>query len=579
MENAILIPGNNIEETITPQEEEKYLLIDNHLSEFYDSPEAVRSNLGVVSQASFDEFEAKVNNTTSQLDKDLTEHINDYNDPHKTITKVDEKLKSYIKLDGSIKFTKPQSGVDPTQDSHLATKKYVDDKINILSNEEDPYEILPQVDEKLKEYIKSDKVYIKEQTYTQKEVDNKLSSYVKTDGSTPFKAPQVGVTPTSTNHLTTKNYVDSALYSHKTDSNAHNIDDTISNKLKNYYTKSQVYSKGETYSKSEITSKINQSVDTRVKMGISSYTENVNKQLEYLNSQPYVKADGTVPFTAPQSGVNATKDEHFITLQQLKKALSNVEYTWITSGPVESTVGHIEDNTEVPAVMTFQEVCDAIFYGKGVTLEIPDYIKTQKEFPIILCVRGSSSLVESAKVYQNDKLIKELIGDDFTAGCVTINGEPTTVDATIRFEVSFTNGSFHEVSATTKCYLPVFVGLLPVYKAAKDVTTEYLEQLQREDLKGTQNRFLDVGDNASSVSFKYEFQDASLREPFIVLPESYPDLESMVTKSQSFSISAFDKITTSLLISGKPMNYKIYIYKQGLSSLNQEVTFNLNINE
>ena len=106
---------------------------------------------------------------------------------------------------------------------------------------------------------------------------------------------------------------------------------------------------------------------------------------------------------------------------------------------------------------------------------------------------------------------------------------------------------------------------------------DYLIQLCNEDPDGTQNRFLNYGDDLKSFTFKYQFEDSELRHPFIVIPESYPDLESMVTKSQSFGIEAFDVIDMiPLTVPGveEDMIFKIYIYRQALSSLNQEVTFN-----
>ena len=62
-----------------------------------------------------------------------------------------------------------------------------------------------------------------------------------------------------------------------------------------------------------------------------------------------------------------------------------------------------------------------------------------------------------------------------------------------------------------------------------------------------------------------------------MLPVEYPDLDFMVTKSQSFGVDAFDVIDMlPLTVPGieKDMIFKVYIYRQALSSLNQDVTFN-----
>jgi len=80
--------------------------------------------------------------------------------------------------------------------------------------------------------------------------------------------------------------------------------------------------------------------------------------------------------------------------------------------------------------------------------------------------------------------------------------------------------------------MPVFVGLLPKWKSANTITMDYLIELCEQDVDGTQNRFVNYGgDDLKTFTFKYVFEDADLRHPFIVLPKSYPDLDTMVTKS------------------------------------------------
>lgn len=106
---------------------------------------------------------------------------------------------------------------------------------------------------------------------------------------------------------------------------------------------------------------------------------------------------------------------------------------------------------------------------------------------------------------------------------------------------------------------------------------ERLIELSNEDIEGTQNRFLNYGKDLKTFTFGYKFQDADLRHPFVVLPESYPNLDNMTTSSQKFGIDAFDVIDMiPMRIPGVDQDiiYKMYIYKQALSSLNQDVTFN-----
>ena len=125
--------------------------------------------------------------------------------------------------------------------------------------------------------------------------------------------------------------------------------------------------------------------------------------------------------------------------------------------------------------------------------------------------------------------------------------------------------------------MPVFIGLLPKWKSGNTITMDYLIQLCEEDTEGTQNRFINYGGDLKSFTFKYVFSDASLLHPFIVLPEAYPNLDTMVTKSQSFGVDAFD-VTNNIPLSvpgvEKDIIFKVYIYRQALATLNQEVTFN-----
>ena len=316
--------------------------------------------------------------------------------------------------------------------------------------------------------------------------------------------------------------------------------------------------------------------------------ETVDDRFESIRQEHYVKQDGSIPFRNPQAGVDAVEPEHLTTLQQvqteiatvkesLESQISDKECVWITSGPVESTVGHVEDNTPMPASMTLQEVCDAIFYGKGITLDVPEYVVITKTCPITLCIHGSTGLVQVAQVYQNGKIIYTFTGSDFEEGCITVNSEPLTEDAEIVFKVTYTNGSVHEETATVKCYVPVFVGLLPKWKTGNTITMDYLIQSCEEDIDGTQNRFINYGGDLKSFTFKYSFTDAALRHPYVVLPASYPDLDSMVTKSQSFGVDAFNVINQiPLTVPGMESDtiFKIYIYKEALATLNQEVTFN-----
>lgn len=593
-DSTILTPGCQVTEDTpsTIDETVQYLEKDNYLSEYENEAEksVVRENLNVYPKNAVYTKDETDSNIATTVTTAMNKHLS-VEDPHGTLNTVKEMIADMAKTDGSTPFTSPQSGVEPISDSHLTTKKFVTKLLNEhtrLVGSDDPHQILPEVQTILEKYVKSSDIFTKSQLYTKQDVDNLLTSFLKKDGTTPFTIAQIGVDPTIDSHLATKRYVDKTLYAHLVDVDPHGFLTILNQRLASYAKIANVYDKTQTYSRTQIDAFINKWVQEAVKASIAEYMETVDDKFESIRQDHYVKQDGSVPFKNPQAGVNATEPEHLVTLQQiddktsqlkenLEAQIKDKESLWITSGPVETTVGFVEDNTPMPATMTLQEVCDAIFYGNGISMDVPEYVVITKTCPIILCIHGSTALVQVAQLFQNDKVIYTFTGDDFKDGCITVDSEPLLEDAEFKFKVTYTNGSVHEQTATVKCYMPVFVGLLPKWKTGSTITMDYLIQLCEEDTDGTQDRFINYGGDLKSFTFKYVFTDASLRHPFIVLPESYPNLETMVTKSQSFGVDAFNVINNiPLKVPGveKDIIFKIYIYKEALATLNQEVTFN-----
>ena len=590
-DNSILTPGYQ-DTTSTPEEitpNIQYLEKDNYLSEYQSESDKsiVRQNLNVPSADSV--YTKQEVNT--ELSQKITTVIQEYlkmEDPHGILPQVEEMIENMVKTDGSTPFVQPQGGIDPINDNHLTTKKFVTRLLKEHMNAEDPHEILPEVSNMLESYVKSNEVYSRSLLYTKDEINKQASEYLRKDGTTPFTKAQVGADPQIDSHLTTKRYVDKAIYEHVVDVDPHGFFTILNQRLAPYAKKANVLDKSETYSRIQIDNLISAMVEKAVELAIGDYLQGINDKFDSIKQQKYVKQDGSIPFKQPQSGVDATEENHLTTLRQVKQSIEEVsnsledkidnkDCVWITSGPVESTVGHLEDKTPVPPTMTLQEIMDAIFYGQGICLEVPDYVIISESCDITACIHGSLGMVEYAEIYQNGELIYTLYKEDFEDGCVTIKSLPLLEDTEFTFKVYYTNGSMHEVSKTVKCYMPVFVGLLPKWKFGSNVTMDYLIQLCREDIEGTQNRFLNQGKELTSFTFKYKFQDPKLRHPFIVSPSSYPSLTSMTTNSQRFGIDAFDVIDMiPMRVPGvdRDIIFKIYIYRQALSSLNQEVTFN-----
>lgn len=588
-DNSILTPGyqDPIETPVTSPPQEDCLIKDNFLSEYETEEEksVVRENLNVPSKDSVYSRQDVDTQVSEKIRATIQEYLN-MEDPHGILPTVAEMIADTVKSDGSTPFTAPQTGVDPQTAQHLTTKNYVDKLVREHVNADDPHNILPEVAILLEKYVRITDVYVKSQLYTKQDIDNQAKDYIRKDGSTPFTKAQIGADPQIDSHLATKRYVDKSLYNHQVDVDPHGFLTILNQRLASYAKKKDVYDKTQTYSRTQIDSIIHNLVNETIDASLQSFMDTVNDKFEYIRLQKYVKQDGSVPFRGPQAGVDAVEEEHLTTLRQLNQAVEDLEQNlteqiqakeclWKTSGPVESTVGHIDDNTPVPAIMSLQEVLDAIFYGKGISISAPDYVTINNKVPITLCVHGSTGLIDVAELYQDGKLTISFVKEDFEKGCVTIDSLPIIEDTEFTFKVTYTNEAVHEESITVKAALPIFVGLLPKWKFGNMITWNYLEELASEEPNN--NQFINSSNNLNQISINYSFQDAKLRHPFIVVPVSYPDLDNMSTTPQRFGIDAFDVIDMiPLQVPGieKDIIFKIYIYRQALSSLNQEVTFN-----
>lgn len=588
-DNSILTPGyqDPIETPVTSPPQEDCLIKDNFLSEYETEEEksVVRENLNVPSKDSVYSRQDVDTQVSEKIRATIQEYLN-MEDPHGILPTVAEMIADMVKSDGSTPFTAPQTGVDPQTAQHLTTKNYVDKLVREHVNADDPHNILPEVAILLEKYVRITDVYVKSQLYTKQDIDNQAKDYIRKDGSTPFTKAQIGADPQIDSHLATKRYVDKSLYNHQVDVDPHGFLTILNQRLASYAKKKDVYDKTQTYSRTQIDSIIHNLVNETIDASLQSFMDTVNDKFEYIRLQKYVKQDGSVPFRGPQAGVDAVEEEHLTTLRQLNQAVEDLEQNlteqiqakeclWKTSGPVESTVGHIDDNTPVPATMSLQEVLDAIFYGKGISISAPDYVTINNKVPITLCVHGSTGLINVAELYQDGKLTISFVKEDFENGCVTVDSLPIIEDTEFTFKVTYTNEAVHEESITVKAALPIFVGLLPKWKFGNMITWNYLEELASEEPNN--NQFINSSNNLNQISINYSFQDAKLRHPFIVVPVSYPDLDNMSTTPQRFGIDAFDVIDMiPLQVPGieKDIIFKIYIYRQALSSLNQEVTFN-----
>ena len=586
MAETILTPGkdnsSNIEQT--PAISPEYLVKNNYLSEFKTESEktAARDNLGVLAAESVytkEEIEPVI---VQRISKKLAEHLD--SSDHLTLQDILGLLSDLIKNDGTTPFTKPQVGVDPVSNHDLATKIYVDRLIQNCLKASDKTRILDQVAESLIEYVKQESVYTKDEVYTKNQIDNQNAKYIKADGTTPFDRPQSGRTPQLSSHLTTKGYVDNLLQSHKTDIDPHGYTEKLNNKLKKYALKDSVYDRTQTYSRAQIDSVIEKLVSHASEEQFRNHLDldDPHNILSKVKQLGYVSRDGSTPFKSPQKGVDAISPQDLVTLAQLNKLEENLqanidkkECEWITSGPSEVTVGNVSANQEFPSTMTLQEVLDAIFYGKGISLLVPEYTNIANTCKVTVSIHGSTGMIEYAELLQDGQIIANFTKEDFDNNkSITVTSNPIYNDSEFTFRVTYINGAIHEETKITKCSIPIFIGTLPKWKFANTVTYSYLQGLCDED--EINNKFYSEGDDISEILHKYDFTGKELKHLFVVVPTKYPDLYQMRIPSQQFDMEAFDIIDMiPLQIPGVPKDiiYKMYVYRQAISSANQETTF------
>lgn len=583
--DTILTPGGDHWEPITEHESTQYLIKDNFLSEYETEGEkaVVRENLNVYAKESVYNRQESDIKLDESIKKAFEKYLNE-EDPHGILPIVRQMIEGFVKKDGSTPFTAPQEGADPVQDFHLATKRFVTKILRDHINTDDPHRILPQVEDMLEQYVKQADVYFKSQLYTKNEIDSQSGKYIKKDGSTPFTKAQVGADPQIDSHLATKRYVDKVIYSHLVDVDPHGFVALLNKRLASYAKTNNVYDKSQTYSRVQIDSIIRGLVNDAAREAIIDHLNEFDPHniLAEVRKERYVKQDGTIPFRAPQKGVDAIDPQDLVTYQQLRSLEANLdnkiatkECQWITSGPSEVEVGNVTMNQEFPLTMSMQEILDAIFYGKGISLIVPSYNNIATRCPVTVCIHGSLGMVEYAELFQDGKLIFSFTKEDFEeTRCVKVDSEIMYADTEFTFKVTYINGAIHEETKTVKCSIPIFIGLLPKWKFGNTVTFQYLQELAIEDT--INNKFYSVGDDVQEILHKYDFQDKNLKHLFAVVPISYPDLEQMRIPSQQFGVEAFDiidMIPLQIPTVPKDIIYKIYIYRQALSSANQETIF------
>lgn len=565
--DAILILGEDDEICDIPQETtpQEYLTVDGSLKEIADSNSQAlaRTNLDVYSKSEVNDIKESI---VSQADNDREQTKAITDGLKQNLENIEQTQDEFVKKDGSTPFESIQEGVTPSDnvENALVTVRYILNKLKSYSTTSDANKTLEDKLAILDNYALLSDVYKKSNTYCKAQINNLLESYVKADGTTPFKYPQEGQYPKLRPHLSTKGYVDDIIKQHKNELDPHNFQAILNQKLANYYKKSETYTKAQTYSRLQLDQIIDQLVSDACKSLIEEHL-NTTQHLTSQDVQRIIK----------QYSVNnlVTKEDLEESLLETKQELSEIDPIWKTSGPVLTTVGFVEDNTELPTEMTMQEILDSIFYGAKISIHTADRVQIGGIVDVTVCLHGGAR-TNSIILYQDDVVLEQFTDADFADSCVTVQSNPITADTTFRFVVLYANGLEQEVTATVRAIAPIFVGLLPKWKFGNTITTEYLNELVAEDPDN--NRFVSDYEEFGDITQSYNFKDASLRHILLAVPTSHSDLKEITTSSQRFGIDAFDIINIipfQIEHAETDIMYKLYIYRQALSSINQDVTF------
>lgn len=566
--DAILIPGEEENTNIceTPQTpDQEYLTVEGSLKEIADNNQqgVAQRNLNVYSKDYINELQASLENNMGELQADVNAHIYELVN---TLENIQTNQEEFVKRDGSTPFEGIQLGLTPGDSSKKAitTVEYVLDKLKSYSTKSGTNKAIEEKLAVLDSYALISDVYKKANVYCKAQIDKLLKEYVKRDGSTSFQDVQDGQYPRTRTNLATKGYADDVIKQHKNELDPHNFLSEINKKLSNYYKKSEVYTKAQSYSRIQLDAII----DKLVQDACTSIIE------EHINTTPHLTTSEVRNIVKTYANNNLVTEEALQeALENVSDDINNVKPIWKTSGPVLTTVGFVEDNTDLPKEMTMQEILDAIFYGSKFTITADETVPLGSSTTVTICSYSGIS-AEEIKLYKDGQLIATFSKEDIASGCVTEDVGSLLDDTELKAEVTYANGSTKEATTKVKVVCPAFAGLLPKWKRGFTVTYDYLIELSKSD--SVNNKFIT---KSGDIIQKYNFQDAELRHPFIAVPtENYSGLYQMVTPSQQFGTDDFDIIgmTLQVPVDGKdPINklYTLYIYKQAISNMNLEVTY------
>ena len=422
-------------------------------------------------------------------------------------------------------------------------------------------------------------VYTKDQVYNTTQINNLNQQFVKTNGTTPFTRPQEGIDPQLSRHLATKRYVDNA-FSHAVDFlNNTEFRTWINQKLAAYAKLS------DTYNRNTIDNKIEQLVDSVVDTAINTALTALLD--EHISAEdPHGDRAYTDNNFLRKDALETLTLDDFPTLidqisEQTIQSIEQMEPVWQTSGPVQTTVGFVEDNTDFNGKkFTLQGIMDAIFYGKAVQIFAADSVILGETTEVTIYIHGPLETVDYIIIKQGDTIIAQLEPSDLDEqGRATVISNPILEDTTFTVEVYY-QGLPNPITAEklVKVGYGVFVGIIDKYQNTSAITWDDLVRLTRND--PVNNKFFTGAvDSIPDIEMDFDFESPSPKQILIACPATCPDISEMYTKSQQFGVDAFNIIQQIPLVislsdgSTKSVLYKYSVYKQGLVKLSTKVNF------
>lgn len=585
-DNDILIGGQtsgcNTEPTETSIDTSNFLQKDQYLGEFSDQailPDGstfnekakVRDNLDIYSRSEVEDMvDTEHDHMLQTVNSTMRQHL-EQDDPHGSKVYADEAIRQqYNTITVELNTLKAnlESLLNRRLLEFVKTNDFETFKSQVLRDMALAFE----------------NVYTKAKVYTKDEINVLNSQFVKINGTTPFTKPQEGIDPKLDRHLATKRYVDN-VFSHATDF-LNNIEfrTWINQRLAAYAKLS------DTYNRNTIDNKLQNLVDSVVETAVNkALTDILADHLEAEDPHgDRAYADGK--FATKESITNLSKEDVPDLVEELERdrdaataaAIKEAEPVWKTAGPVQTTVGFVEDNTDFQGKeFTLQGIMDAIFYGKQVQIDAGDEVVMGATTDVTITVHGSTETVTRIVIKQGDEVLAELEASDLDDnGQATVKSLPIIEDTEFTVEVYY-YGIDEPVTASTtvKVGFATFIGIIPKYETASTISWDRLVELANSD--PTNNKFFSTrAESISNLELRYDFETpGDPKQILVAVPADYPDIVEMATSSQQFGIDAFNvvqQVPLNIKLQNgviKTMLYKYFVYKQAIVTLSTKVTF------